>query len=814
MERNHNKRTDKERKGGFFGFSFKRLGLEISHRAGEIADALKSFFYKLGKEQDELIPGAPQLSSEVSESFLVRRRMVVSLAFAALGFLFAGARGFLGSYPFALALLCASGYAGSVFVYIGALVGALVLGQGALGAAVTYTLTFGARLALSAGADISVAQRSFEENMTLRCLIACVSGFLLGLGRVISETFSVTSVLAMLFMTVAVPIFTFALRGALGRGFTSLMHDSSVCVLLFLLIYSLGGYGAFGFSLAAMLSCFIIFYVSSVNGFLRGSLIGIICGLAFDARLAPAFAILGMASGALRIVGLGASIVLSSLLSLVVIAYSGGGSLLLANVGSILFAAVIFWPLSKNGMLPGIRIFSGIHERTQDKYAQEKRRACEKERFAAMSESFDEIASSFLKLSDRHKYPGTYELREMCSAAVTKNCRSCPLNALCWQKDHSENSELLDILSEKLRTGGTLTREDLPERFKKRCRSVDRLIADLNSGAAELIENAIKRDKTELFALDYEAMSELLRSAVSENDAEFESDPVLAKKVSDLLGRLGVRSAAWGAWGKRKKTVVASGIDIGTLTLTSQEIKRLLCEETGLSLCDPKFKFDGDYVTMTLESRENFELEAYTLGAKKTSESESGDVIRVFSSSNDMSYAMICDGMGSGQRAAECAGISALFIEKMLSAGNFKSVTMKMLSNFIRSRGEECHCTVDLFEFDRLSGEGSFVKCGAAASYVLRSGNLFKIDASTMPLGITREINAENIKMTLCPGDVIVMMSDGVAHCLEDALWVPELIIAGAGSCESTARAIYERALGENGGRDDISVAVMKVSSL
>ena len=137
---------------------------------------------------------------------------------------------------------------------------------------------------------------------------------------------------------------------------------------------------------------------------------------------------------------------------------------------------------------------------------------------------------------------------------------------------------------------------------------------------------------------------------------------------------------------------------------------------------------------------------------------------------------------------------------------------MKMLSNFIRSRGEECHCTVDLFEFDRLSGEGTFLKCGAAASYILRNGNLFKIDASTMPLGITREINAENIKMNLQSGDTVVMMSDGVAHCLEDALWVPEVIIScSKSSPEETAKEIYSRAAREKDHSDDISVAVIKI---
>ncbi|MBE6607204.1 MAG: hypothetical protein E7633_01420 [Ruminococcaceae bacterium] len=799
------------------GLIIKKIVNEITDRLICVKNAAVTFLGKLGEEQDSLVLGRvpEKADTSVNESYRIRRRLAFSLFFTLLGFLFAGTSFFYGAKPFALALMCASGYAGTVFVYIGAVIGTIISGESISVMITAYTLTLGVRVLLSSHADASISVKSFEENLTLRCLISGVAAFLLGLGEVISETFSAESIYVMIFMTVSVPIFTAAFRGALGRGVSSTARDFSVCVILFVLIYSLREHTFFGLSFSVITASFITFYIASTNGFLRGSLVGIICGLAVDPTIAPAFAILGMTAGALRVIGVGVSVALSTLLTCITIVYTGGASLLMSLAGNILFAAVIFWPLSKSGTLPGIKIFSGVHENVEGKYADEKRRSSERGRLAAMSESFDALATTFLKMSDRHRYPGTYELREMCNAVINKHCRNCPLNTLCWQKDYEDMSEVVDKFVEKLREAGTLERGDLPEKFRKRCRSAERMISDINSGAAELLETAIKRDKTELFALDYEAMSELLRDAISENDEEFSPDHALARNASSVLGKLGVHCAAWGAWGKRKKTLVASGIDIGTLAVSSAEIRRALSDATGLTLGDPKFVFEGDNVTMTLESRENYKVDSYTIGSKKKDESESGDIVRTFDGENKLSYAIICDGMGSGHRAAECAGISALFIEKMLSAGNFKGVTMKMLSNFIRSRGEECHCTVDLFEFDRLSGEGIFVKCGAAASYILRNGNLFKIDANTMPLGIMREINAENIKMTLQPDDLVIMMSDGVAHCLEDALWVPEVIIScGSVSCENTARALYTRAINENGQNDDISIAVMKVSSV
>lgn len=106
----------------------------------------------------------------------------------------------------------------------------------------------------------------------------------------------------------------------------------------------------------------------------------------------------------------------------------------------------------------------------------------------------------------------------------------------------------------------------------------------------------------------------------------------------------------------------------------------------------------------------------------------------------------------------------------MLSSGNRKSIVLKMLNNFIRNKNLECFATVDLLEIDLLSGEAGFVKSGAAASYVIRGGKLFKIASDSLPIGITREITAEDIRFTLLPGDLVVMISDGVSQSFEDGV--------------------------------------------
>ena len=109
-----------------------------------------------------------------------------------------------------------------------------------------------------------------------------------------------------------------------------------------------------------------------------------------------------------------------------------------------------------------------------------------------------------------------------------------------------------------------------------------------------------------------------------------------------------------------------------------------------------------------------------------------------------------------------------------------KGVVLKMLSNFLRSKSEECHSTADLLEIDFLSSRACFTKCGAAPSFVLHSGNLFRVDCHSVPIGITREIDIEEVETPIYAGDLVIMMSDGIAPSEEDLSVLTEALTDSA----------------------------------
>ena len=173
--------------------------------------------------------------------------------------------------------------------------------------------------------------------------------------------------------------------------------------------------------------------------------------------------------------------------------------------------------------------------------------------------------------------------------------------------------------------------------------------------------------------------------------------------------------------------------------------------------------------------------------------------------------------MGSGRDAAIVSGISSVFLEKLLSAGCPMKSALEMLNCFVRGSDGEQFTTVDLMEADLYSGRARFIKSGAAPSFVIRAGQLYRLHSKTVPVGIMRALDAEAISFDLMDGDTVIMMSDGVTGSYEDCPWLYELLCGGL--CRptqpaQTARIIGEAAAAKSGKEDDITVCVMKITEI
>lgn len=793
----------------------------------EFRSKAKAVVAGLQKKADATVSAIMGRQTEVpdgADAVRLRQRAGVAAVWCVAGFLFQSAVAWMDSRPLGVALLMAAGRGGAIPAFAGGIVAALLgtmstagngSGVGADGVAwaILLCMALGARLLFGAKFvdDEEEASALFEEPLRLRVIASIFVAFLGGVYHILAHAFTYEGIMSLLFALVATPIATALFWAAFQKEIAVSLRELGACALIYCGIWALSSHRLLGLSLAMIASVLITLESAIKGGLLRGGLLGLICGI--GAGVSPLLlAVGGIVAGALRMFGAGSAVFCFFAVTAGLKIWQVGFWTAIPEMGNLLFGVLLFLPLAKSGILAKLALFPETAEPPQ--LSEEDRKASEAAKLRRLSTSFEELSGMLLKFSRDLSSPGSGEMKELCEEVFRRHCRRCGKNDRCWQEEYESTNDAISKLAEDIPRKGLPGRSCLPPYFLERCRKIDDILAEISTDVAKLVEDTVLRDRTELFALDYQALSELLKDSATD-DGSLTPDEELRKAFSAVIRGEGIQAVGCGAWGGRKKTLIASGVTLATIPSGGRTLRGKLEEKTGLSLTEPSFRFVGESVSMQFESCQKLKLTTARANSVKENESVSGDTAKSFPSQVGYGYSLLCDGMGSGRTAASVAGISAMFLEKLLSAGNNKAVTLKLLSNFIRGRAEECHTTIDLLEVDLYSGAASFVKCGACPSYVLREGNIYKIDVRSMPLGLTSEINAQQVSMMLREGDVILQVTDGVAGTLEEALWLPELFASmGGKSVQEIAGAIHSRTIAEKGKGDDITVLVTKVEGV
>lgn len=309
------------------------------------------------------------------------------------------------------------------------------------------------------------------------------------------------------------------------------------------------------------------------------------------------------------------------------------------------------------------------------------------------------------------------------------------------------------------------------------------------------------KDMTGTFADDYAAMSELICTALKEDEAP--DDPVTAGKVYGMLRVLRLHPRRVRATGGRIKRIHIFALPASSVSDPALLQKRIsnLCS---VAFLPPVITATARGVDVSLTAAPAFSVKWHHAARTKPGETVSGDCSTAFTTEHGRFCSLLCDGMGSGKEAAIASRTCCVFLQKMLEGGADPALSVKMLNTFLRGKGYECFATVDIFCLDLYTGEAFFIKGGSAPSHLFRSGAEYTLASATAPVGIIREVYAERITFDAKNGDVIVMKSDGAEG---DSPPRPPY----SRDPRSAAEEIVSEAVGR-GTRDDVTVCVINIS--
>ena len=683
-----------------------------------------------------------------------------------------------------------------------------------------------ARLAASSGAEAFGVLRDeirslFSEWVLLRMVTAAVCMLIVSLFRLIAGGFRYYDLFAAFFSVFAAPaaVMVYSVRLEQRRELRMLYALSSGG-LLFSLVWASDSLLLGIVPLSAFFALFLSLWAAYRAGTVGGIAAAILAGLAHDPMSIPAYLLAVLIFSLFRMrekqeIG----ITVGVLAALGWSVYAHGLSVLTPLLIANLTAGAILTLLTHRGLSAareGAETAPDDHDAAAQLRYVKTRHEDANDRLRGISDAFSSLSEMFYNLSDRLRRPTTLDLHRLCDASFDRFCPDCPSKTVCWGLEYADTLEVLGGLASSLHTRGTVTEKQFPPALRRRCPSMEAILADINRGCAKLTGDLLRDNRTEIFAMDYEAAANIINDALEEDNGEYRLDAELAARISEYLSSAGISAQNVTVYGNRQRQIMVRGADIGKTDVTAETLRTDLGEMCGLELSGPTFEVEGSVSTMTLHTRRRISVS----GAQKcvsADEGVSGDAVSLFSNRKDYFYALINDGMGSGHDAALTANICSVFLEKMLRAGNRAGTSLRMLNNMVLSRTQsnsaaECSSTVDLLEIDLVTGTAAFIKSGAAPSYVVRGSAVHGIRAGAAPIGILRNTEAQTSELALQAGDTVVLISDGILQNDPDGEWLTGYLgTAGEKEPEEIVNRICLHATtGE--ARDDCSAIALRVA--
>lgn len=311
-------------------------------------------------------------------------------------------------------------------------------------------------------------------------------------------------------------------------------------------------------------------------------------------------------------------------------------------------------------------------------------------------------------------------------------------------------------------------------------------------------------------AIECSSLAKLVNEARVSLARERDMDEELTDKLESVFYDCGFPGGIIRAFGERRKHFIAAGEDKDGILITSPSVRQGIEDCSGLKISEPEYYRRDDMVLMVADAASKLLLESAYATAPGESGEVSGDTVRVFETADNVAYGLISDGMGSGEEARRTSLFVADFLSASLGSGAGEATLMDIMNSVIRRRAEECGASVDLFSLDLVNADACFIKSGAAVSFIKRRSSLFRIKSQTVPVGLIGRVDAEKISVTVEVGDYIIMLSDGIDDD-GDSAWLVELLNKpNRRSLNDYASLILSEAK-QRGGRDDMSVLVMRV---
>lgn len=608
------------------------------------------------------------------------------------------------------------------------------------------------------------------------------------------------------------------------RGAGTLNQSELACGILTagIFVLSLSSVTIGQISLGRVAAVLMVLFACRYGGVIGGSISGIVAGAMFGLSTSGISGV----SGALAFAGLMAGL-FSPLgrvaTALVFIAAHGLGSLqvgsyeaLLTGLYEVMGATIIFvvWPNRTGGW------FAMLFRQPADISHSDglRRSVIMKLGFAAAA--LEQVSESVEAVSERLAKVSAPTLQGVYQRAIDATCQACGLQTYCWGHNHSRSMSYMETLGEPLRVHGKVGKEDFPEEFTKHCGRVFELASNVNRNyEAYLTQEAAERRVAQVRGVvtdQFSTTGRMLRDIAAELELFEQFDYESAHRINQALHETSIRptdiSCRLDRYNRMVVEVEAPVSDHARLARSN--VLRAIARATGRRFERPCISVVKKKCRLQMSERPVYHVTVGTAQHSCANRALCGDSYECFHDGTGRYIALISDGMGTGGRAAVDGAMASGIMATLIKAGVGFDCALKIANSALMVKsGEETLSTLDVAAVNLFDGAVEFMKAGAPVSFIRRKGEVQRLDAVSLPVGILEEAIFSRVSARAKDGDFIVMFSDGVVASGEG--WVAQTLEDWTdGDPTELAQLLVEKAVKNrsDGHDDDITAVVLKLT--
>jgi len=404
-------------------------------------------------------------------------------------------------------------------------------------------------------------------------------------------------------------------------------------------------------------------------------------------------------------------------------------------------------------------------------------RTAEMGRLERCAESFWSLSEIFQCLPSKKETLDDGDLQEIYETVRGNVCENCGKRDVCWGRDIQKTSRMIyDMLEEISGSQTELSNSSIYGKTGGRCIKGRQLAEEMKNCFSRARRDMMWRNRMlenrAAMAGQLQETARIMQEIACTSFTEGETDAAFERKVKYRLALLRIRTKSIrllkGSQGYERIVLTANTpkghcVPVKTVAeiLTELRGRRMVPER------DSRLTIGHEPNSIHFVEETNYYMLTGTAQEAAYGQPSSGDNFAVLTGNHGQVVLGLSDGMGTGPEAGEESRIVIELLEQFLGAGFSAEAAVRMINSaMVLKRGMERFSTLDICGINLYNGKCEFMKAGAAATFIRRSGWVETITSESLPVGILREADIECTRRTLEHGDMIIMMSDGIIDAL------------------------------------------------